>query len=53
VFSYPRKDNALANDRIRGASQQAKGTVKEVAGRVSGDAKLQAEREAEKVAAKT
>jgi uncharacterized protein YjbJ (UPF0337 family) len=42
----------MDKDRIKGSAQQAKGVVKEVIGRVSGDAKLEAEGKSEKVAGK-
>ena len=42
----------MDKDRIKGAAQQAKGSVKEVAGKVTGDAKLEAEGKTDKVAGK-
>jgi uncharacterized protein YjbJ (UPF0337 family) len=39
-------------DRIAGAAKQVKGSIKEVIGKVTGDAKLQAEGAADKVAGK-
>jgi uncharacterized protein YjbJ (UPF0337 family) len=42
----------MDKDRIAGAANQAKGAVKEAAGKVTGDAKLQAEGKADKVAGK-
>jgi uncharacterized protein YjbJ (UPF0337 family) len=39
-------------DRIEGAANQAKGSVKEVAGKATGDAKLEGEGKADKVAGK-
>jgi uncharacterized protein YjbJ (UPF0337 family) len=42
----------MDKDRIKGSAQQAKGDVKEVAGKVTGDAKLQAEGKSDKVAGK-
>ena len=39
----------MDKDRIAGAAKQAKGAVKEVAGKVLGDSKLQAEGKADKV----
>lgn len=42
----------MDKDRIEGSVQQAKGTVKEVIGKVTGDAKLEAEGKSEKVAGK-
>ena len=42
----------MDKDRINGAANQAKGTVKEAAGKMTGDAKLQAEGQADKVKGK-
>jgi uncharacterized protein YjbJ (UPF0337 family) len=42
----------MDKDRIKGSAQQAKGAVKEVAGKISGDAKLESEGKADKVAGK-
>ena len=42
----------MDKDRIEGAAQQAKGKVKEVAGRVTGDSKLEGEGKADQVAGK-
>ena len=42
----------MDKDRVEGVGHQAKGAVKEVAGKVTGDAKLQAEGTTEKVAGK-
>ncbi|HZS63260.1 MAG TPA: CsbD family protein [Xanthobacteraceae bacterium] len=42
----------MDKDRIKGVAHQAKGSVKEAAGRISGDAKLQAEGKAEKFGGK-
>jgi uncharacterized protein YjbJ (UPF0337 family) len=42
----------MDKDRIKGSAQQAKGTVKEVAGKITGDAKLEAEGKGDKVAGK-
>ena len=42
----------MDKDRIAGMAKQAKGAVKEVAGKVTGDAKLQAEGKADKTAGK-
>jgi uncharacterized protein YjbJ (UPF0337 family) len=39
-------------DRIKGAAEQAKGKVKEVAGKVAGDSKLEGEGKADQVAGK-
>lgn len=42
----------MDTDRIKGSAQQAKGAVKEVAGKVTGDAKLKSEGKGDKVAGK-
>ena len=42
----------MDKDRIEGSAQQAKGKVKEVAGKVLGDSKLEAEGKADKAAGK-
>ena len=42
----------MDKDRIQGSAEQAKGKVKEVAGKLTGDAKLESEGKAEKAAGK-
>jgi uncharacterized protein YjbJ (UPF0337 family) len=42
----------MDKDRIQGSAEQAKGKIKEVAGKVTGDAKLEGEGKAEKTAGK-
>jgi uncharacterized protein YjbJ (UPF0337 family) len=42
----------MDKDRIEGSANQAKGAVKEAAGKVTGDAKLKAEGAADKAAGK-
>jgi uncharacterized protein YjbJ (UPF0337 family) len=42
----------MDKDRIKGMEKQAKGSIKEAAGKVSGDAKLQAEGKADKIKGK-
>jgi len=42
----------MDKDRVEGSAHQAKGKVKEVAGKVFGDAKLESEGKAEKTAGK-
>ena len=42
----------MDKDRIGGALEQAKGAIKETAGKVTGDTKLEAEGQADKVAGK-
>jgi uncharacterized protein YjbJ (UPF0337 family) len=39
----------MDKDRIKGSAEQAKGAVREAAGKVTGDAKLEAEGKAGKV----
>jgi uncharacterized protein YjbJ (UPF0337 family) len=46
------QENTMDKDRIKGAAEQAKGKVKEVAGRVAGDSKLESEGKADQVAGK-
>jgi uncharacterized protein YjbJ (UPF0337 family) len=42
----------MDKDRLAGSAKQAKGTVKEVVGKVTGDAKLHSEGKSDKVAGK-
>jgi uncharacterized protein YjbJ (UPF0337 family) len=42
----------MDKDRIKGSAEQAKGKVKEVAGKTTGDAKLEAEGKTEKAGGK-
>ena len=42
----------MDSDRIEGAAKQAKGAIKEVAGKITGDEKLKAEGRADKVEGK-
>jgi uncharacterized protein YjbJ (UPF0337 family) len=42
----------MDKDRIEGAANQAKGSIKQAAGKVTGDAKLQAEGAADKATGK-
>jgi uncharacterized protein YjbJ (UPF0337 family) len=42
----------MDKDRIKGSAEQAKGTIKEIAGKVTGDAKLESEGKADKAAGK-
>ena len=46
------KGKLVHKDRIKGAAQQAKGAVQDLACKVTGDTKLQAEGKADKVAGK-
>jgi uncharacterized protein YjbJ (UPF0337 family) len=50
--SQNRKSNIMDKDRIEGSAHQAEGKVKETIGKLTGDAKLQAEGNSEKVAGK-
>ena len=43
----------MDKDRIKGSAQQAKGKVKEVVGKATGDKKLEGEGKADKSAAKS
>jgi uncharacterized protein YjbJ (UPF0337 family) len=47
-----KEEFAMDTDRVKGAAHQAKGAVKEAAGKVTGDKKTQAEGAAEKAAGK-
>jgi uncharacterized protein YjbJ (UPF0337 family) len=42
----------MDHDRIKGSANQAKGAIKEAAGKVTGDAKLEAEGKTDKLAGK-
>lgn len=42
----------MDKDRIKGSAEQAKGKAKEIAGKVTGDTKLEGEGKAEKTAGK-
>ncbi len=42
----------MDHDRIKGAANQAKGAMKDTAGKITGDAKLQAEGKADKLKGK-
>jgi uncharacterized protein YjbJ (UPF0337 family) len=42
----------MDKDRIKGSAKQAKGAAKEAAGKITGDAKLQAEGKSDKTAGK-
>lgn len=46
------EDTAMDKDRIQGSTEQAKGAVKETAGKVFGDKKLEAEGKTDKAAGK-
>lgn len=42
----------MDKDRIKGSAEQAKGAIKEIAGKVTGDAKLESEGKTDKAAGK-
>jgi uncharacterized protein YjbJ (UPF0337 family) len=42
----------MNNDRIEGSAKQAKGAIKEMTGKVTGDAKLKADGKADRAAGK-
>ena len=42
----------MNKDRIQGSAEQAKGKIKEIAGKITGDTKLESEGKAEKAAGK-
>jgi uncharacterized protein YjbJ (UPF0337 family) len=46
------QEHSMDKDRVKGAANQAKGKIKEVAGNVTGDAKLQTEGVADQVKGK-
>ena len=48
----PSKGTNMDKDRIEGSAKQAKGAIKEVAGKVTGDAKLETEGKSDKAAGK-
>lgn len=46
------QETKMDKDRIKGAAEQAKGKVKEVAGKITGDSKTEAEGKADQVKGK-
>ena len=50
--SITTKDSIMDKDRIAGAGKQLKGNIKEAAGKVTGDKKLETEGKADKVEGK-
>jgi uncharacterized protein YjbJ (UPF0337 family) len=46
------KGHTMDKDRVKGAGHQLKGGIKEAAGKITGDAKTEAEGKAEKAAGK-
>jgi uncharacterized protein YjbJ (UPF0337 family) len=51
-FLCEEQENAMNKDRVEGSAHQAKGGLKEAAGKVTGDSKLETEGKAEKTAGK-
>jgi uncharacterized protein YjbJ (UPF0337 family) len=49
---HSKKGKSMDKDRIKGMADQAKGAVKDAAGKVTGDSKLQAEGKADKLKGK-
>jgi uncharacterized protein YjbJ (UPF0337 family) len=52
ISVLPNGDEYMDKDRIAGSANQAKGAIKEAAGKMTGDAKLQAEGAADKAKGK-
>jgi uncharacterized protein YjbJ (UPF0337 family) len=52
ILDLARKEDPMDKDRIQGSAKEMKGTIKEVAGKVTGDAKLQADGKADKTVGK-
>jgi uncharacterized protein YjbJ (UPF0337 family) len=48
----PNQENDMDKDRIKGSAEQAKGKVKEWAGKITGDSKTEAEGKADQVKGK-
>ena len=46
------RQNAMNNDRVKGSANQAKGKLKEAAGKVTGDTKLKGEGKADQAKGK-
>jgi uncharacterized protein YjbJ (UPF0337 family) len=51
-FMWITQEVFMDKDRIQGSAEQAKGKIKEVAGKVTGDSKLEGEGKADQVAGK-
>jgi uncharacterized protein YjbJ (UPF0337 family) len=49
---FTERRSRLDKDRIKGSAQQAKGAVKEMAGKATGDAKLESEGKSDRIAGK-
>jgi len=45
-------DHGIDKDRVKGSANQAKGVIKEAAGKITGDAKLEAEGKTDKLKGK-
>jgi uncharacterized protein YjbJ (UPF0337 family) len=51
-LELPNQENDMDKDRIKGSAEQAKGKVKEWAGKITGDSKTEAEGKADQVKGK-
>jgi len=51
-FPYQPGEDDMDHDRVKGSMEQAKGKVKEVAGKVTGDTKTEAEGKSDQVKGK-
>lgn len=51
-ITLSKREDIMNKDRIEGSVEQAKGKVKEVAGKVAGDSKLETEGKAQQIAGK-
>jgi uncharacterized protein YjbJ (UPF0337 family) len=52
ILAQKPRERTMDHDRIKGAANQAKGQMKDTAGKLTGDAKLQAEGKADKMKGK-
>jgi uncharacterized protein YjbJ (UPF0337 family) len=52
ISNNRKNEDTMNKDRIRGSVEQAKGKIKEVAGKATGDIKLENDGKAQKVAGK-
>jgi uncharacterized protein YjbJ (UPF0337 family) len=52
ALSYQQQEKWMDKDRVEGAAEQAKGKVKEVVGKITGDSKTEAEGKADQVKGK-
>jgi uncharacterized protein YjbJ (UPF0337 family) len=52
TLTTKKDEDAMDKDRIQGSADQAKGKVKEIAGKLTGDTKLESEGKAQKISGK-